>query len=282
MELEERLAELERQHSDGSLSEIGYNVRRNVLITRSDELARRRAAATVVAPRPAIPPPRQVASRRGRRLEPDGRDQGAPPSRQARLAGRRWTPFTTRPAVLLAAAILVGAAVFVAYRAATAGATQSPTAAQPQGGTTASSATAKPSQSAAAASAPAAPATVIDVTQATPGGGSVTLVSYADHFSSASPLNNPLPPGGFYAAVELKVCAGAAATIVSPFQFVLVEPDQTQVDIATGPTVGKQPQLSLDQLPPGGCVNGWLSYGVASRPAALDDSGDSLTWSIPG
>jgi hypothetical protein len=122
---------------------------------------------------------------------------------------------------------------------------------------------------------------VIDVTQATLNGGSVTLLGYADHFGSGSSINNPLPTGGFYAAVELRICAGPAQSIVSPFQFVLTDPDQTQVGVATGPTVGRQPQLSLQQLAPGNCTTGWLSYGVTSRPTALDDTGDSLTWTIP-
>jgi hypothetical protein len=122
---------------------------------------------------------------------------------------------------------------------------------------------------------------VIDVTQATLSGGSVTLLGYADHFASGSSINNPLPSGGFYAAVQLKICAGSVESIVSPFQFVLTEPDKTQVGVASGPTVGRQPELSLQQLSPGSCTTRWLSYGVTSRPTALDDTGDSLTWTVP-
>jgi hypothetical protein len=123
---------------------------------------------------------------------------------------------------------------------------------------------------------------VIDVTQATLSGGSVTLLRYADHFASGSSINNPLPVGGFYAAVQLKICAGPAESIVSQFQFVLTEPDKAQVGVATGPTVGRQPELSLEQLSAESCTTGWLSYGVTSRPTAFDDTGDSLTWTIPG
>ena len=290
VELEERLAELERQRSEGSLSEIGYNLRRNLLITRSEDLARRRAAARVVAPRPAVvtprpsaPRPAPAAPKRGRRLEPDQRRRGPTSPPRWGLARRGWARLASRPAVMmLAAAVVVGIAVFAVYRASNAGATPSATAPHPQGGAAAAGATAGPSQSAAAVSPPAALATVIDATQTTPGGGTVTLLSYADHFASGSSINNPLPPGGFYAAVDLRVCAGTAGSFVSPFQFALVEPGQAQVGIATGPTLGKQPELSVQQLPPGACVTGWLSYGVAARPTALDDSGDSLTWPIPG
>jgi hypothetical protein len=138
VELEERLAELGRQRRDGELTEIGYNLQRNLLITRSDELARRRRAAT----------------------------------------------------------------------------------------------------------------------QATLTGGSVTLLGYADHFGSGSSINNPLPSGAFYAAVQPRICAGPVESIVSPFQFVLSEPDKTQVGVASGPTVGRQPELSLQQLPAESCTSG--------------------------
>ncbi len=56
MELEGRLEELERQRNDGSISEITYNLQRNLLITRSEQLARRRALSDRIAPPPASPP----------------------------------------------------------------------------------------------------------------------------------------------------------------------------------------------------------------------------------
>ena len=301
VELEERLAELERLRSEGSLTEIGYNLQRNLLITRSDELARRRSAAPVIplphAPssRRAAPPSRRAAPpSRGAappsrgvaptptRLVPLSRRAGAPARAQAPRAGRGWARLVSRPALLAAAVILVAAVAFGVYHATSGPATAaSATAAHPPGGGGAAP-TAAPSPSASATSAPAPPPTVIDVTQATLSGGSVTLLGYADHFASGSSINNPLPSGGFYAAVELRICAGpGASTIVSQFQFLLTEPDQTQVGIQTGPTVGRQPALSLQPLSAGSCTTGWLSYGVTTRPATLDDTGDSLTWTIP-
>jgi hypothetical protein len=178
--------------------------------------------------------------------------------------------------------ILVAAVAFGVYHATSRpAAAASATADHPPGGGGAGP-TIEPSPSAPATTAPAPPPTVIDVTQATLSGGSVTLLRYADHFASGSSINNPLPVGGFYAAVQLKICAGPAESIVSQFQFVLTEPDKAQVGVATGPTVGRQPELSLEQLSAESCTTGWLSYGVTSRPTAFDDTGDSLTWTIPG
>ena len=235
VELEERLAELERQRRDGELTEIGYNLQRNLLITRSDELGRRRGAAAVLPLHPDPPPSsRRVVSPPRRALPPESREHGRTARARAGDAGRA-TGLTTEP-----------------------------------------------SPSAPAITAPAPPPTVIDVTRATLTGGSVTLLGYADHFGSGSSINNPLPSGGFYAAVQLRICAGPVESIVSPFQFVLAEPDKTQIGVATGPTVGRQPELSLEQLSPDSCTTGWLSYGVTSRPSAFDDTGDSLAWTIPG
>ncbi|MGA9114800.1 MAG: hypothetical protein WB802_13545, partial [Candidatus Dormiibacterota bacterium] len=81
-ELAARLAELERQHADGSISEIAFNLRRNLLITRSDELARRRSAATAKARIPTVAPP---ARRTRRGLE------AATPDRRSE-APRAWSP----------------------------------------------------------------------------------------------------------------------------------------------------------------------------------------------
>jgi hypothetical protein len=294
MELEERLAELERLRSEGSLTEIGYNLQRNLLITRSEELARRRSAAPVVPLRHA-PPSRRVTPRSRRatpssrgvapaptRLAPLSRLAGEPARAQALRVSRRWARLVSRPALLAAAVIVVAAGAFAVYHATRGAAvTASTTADTPQGGGGAAAPTTELIPSAPPTTTPAPPPTVIDVTKATLSGGSVTLLGYADHFASGSSINNPLPPGGFYAAVQLKICAGPVESIASPLQFVLTEPDKTQVGVATGPTVGRQPELSLQQLSPGSCTTGWLSYGVTSRPTALDDTGDSLTWTVP-
>lgn len=70
-ELEARLAELEQQRADGSISEIGFNLRRNLLITRSEQLARRRAVASHSAPPPPQAPPARRRARKGWLLSAD-------------------------------------------------------------------------------------------------------------------------------------------------------------------------------------------------------------------
>ena len=284
VELEERLAELERQRRDGELTEIGYNLQRNLLITRSDELGRRRGAAAVLPLHPDPPPSsRRVVSPPRRALPPESREHGRTARARAASSGRRRARLSSRPALLAAAVIVVAAVAFGVYHVTSGPAAAVSTAAvHPGDAGRATGLTTEPSPSAPAITAPAPPPTVIDVTRATLTGGSVTLLGYADHFGSGSSINNPLPSGGFYAAVQLRICAGPVESIVSPFQFVLAEPDKTQIGVATGPTVGRQPELSLEPLSPDSCTTGWLSYGVTSRPSAFDDTGDSLAWTIPG
>ncbi|MGD1052560.1 MAG: hypothetical protein ABR950_01905 [Candidatus Dormibacteria bacterium] len=292
VELEERLAELERQHSEGTLTEIGYNLRRNLLITRSEELARRRSAAAVAtlpqdparpSRRAAPPGPRPALPERGA-TRPAARARTQAPAPAAAPATDRRSRLASRPVLIAAAVIVAAAAAFGIHRVVSGPAVPaSTTAADPGGGGVASAPTAQATPSPSETITPVPPPTVIDVTQATLTGGSVTLLGYADHFASGSSINNPLPPGGFYAAVELRICAGPAGATVSPFQFVLTETGQTaQIGVATGPTVGRQPALALQQLAAGSCATGWLSYGVTSRPTGMDDTGDDLTWAIPG
>jgi hypothetical protein len=261
-EVEAQLAELERRRRDGEISEITFTVQRNLLITRAEQSARRRAAALRVAPPlPRLPPP------------PDpGLSRQLPVSRRTALR-------------ILGAAIVVGL-VLIAYHLGSSSTPSStdqgqPTASTPPASTPASSAPATAPASSAARPAGAA-ITSMDESQPLPGGATATLIGYTDHFAPTSTINNPLPSGSFYAAVELRVCAGGqGTTTVSPFAYVLVEPGNQQASIASGPAEGVQPQLQLTQVAPGHCVSGWLSYGVPARPTQLQDTVDRVSWTIP-
>ncbi|MGA8016767.1 MAG: hypothetical protein WCB85_12695 [Candidatus Dormiibacterota bacterium] len=146
---------------------------------------------------------------------------------------------------------------------------------------TPSASDASPSTAATSAST-SADEVAIGVTETAPAGATIDLLAYSDHFAPGSLINNPLPAGGFYAAADLRICATTAAGVdVSPFAFVMVEPDKSQVGIASGPGEGLQPALALQQMAPGQCVSGWLSYGVSARPTALEDTVDGLSWPIP-
>jgi len=273
-EIDRQLAELERQRTEGEISEITFTVRRNLLLTRAEQSVRRRHAALRVMPPPPPPPPPYL--------------HRAPAQPRVNRRAILWMLGLAAVATLLVLVYKLGSS--------TAPSPSSPgqSAAPPVSATAApSSSPALPTSPPAASSrpsgraqptpgAPSSSSMTIHETQATATGGSVTLLGYADHFSPVSEINNPLPAGGFYAAVELQVCAGGqAGTVVSPFDFLLLEPDQSKLGVATGPAEGLQPQLSLTQVATGHCVSGWLSYGVTARPSALVDVADNLTWSIP-
>jgi hypothetical protein len=273
--VERQLAELERQRGEGEISELTFTVQRNLLVTRAEQTARRRAAASRIAPPPAPAPPPPRDSARARRASARPRRATAAMVEEAPERGTPppWSGLRRRPvAWLLAIAVVTGVvalAIHLGGSSPTASANSKPSVA------------ATPTGSAPAAS-PSSSRVTLDETQGIPGGGSATLVGYSDHFTPGSVINNPLPAGGFYAAVELRVCAGSQASLtVSPFDYSLMEPDGSQVSVASGPAEGVQPQLQLTQLAPGQCVSGWLSYGVSAAPTQLSDSAASLTWSIP-
>jgi hypothetical protein len=365
-ELEARLAELEQQRADGSISEIGFNLRRNLLITRSEQLARRRLAASHSAPPPPPAPPARRRARRGWLLATDQPPAGArpsppfepvsaparqpepdsPPPQQAAqtpssplaqpgvappasrhqprngpapalpvdepavapesspppVAHESWAPpvapesspppvtpgsspppepadRTPRHRVRAAAPWVVAVAVaagvaLVAYHLGTGGATDPSTGATFEAAPPSSTPTSSPSPSAVAG-------TALGQTKTTSDGGSITLVTYDSNLLSIAGAAPPTATGESFTAVELRVCAGSAApTSVTPFDFVLVEPGGTLVDILNGIGEGQQPALQNSEVPPGRCVSGWLSYEVTATPATFTDTADGLTWAV--
>jgi len=175
---------------------------------------------------------------------------------------------------MAALAVAAGVALFAYYLGTSTHPPSQATAAQ---GTPGPAATATPQSTAPPPFTPAAGGQ----TQTTPDGATITLLAYADHLQSVGGDASP-PQGQFYAAVALRVCAASGTpTSVTPFDFVLVEPDHSTVDtISTGPGVGRQPELLMSELPPGQCVTGWLSYQVTVTAVSLTDTAGNLSWPV--
>ena len=250
-EIDAQLAELERQRGEGAISDLAFTVQRNLLITRSQQAARRRDTARRLPPPP--PPP--------------------PPPLPAHGGGQWQRVLSSRAAAWVLGAAFAAGVTLLAYHP---GGSSAPSGSAPAASPIPASASSPPPTVAAT---PSASVTRVNQTQSTPGGGAVTLVGYQSHFSPTSVINNPLPSGAYYLAVELKVCASSQAPVtVSPFDYVLVEPDHTQVDVSSGPAIGIEPALQLTQLSSGHCVTGWLSYGVAAAPTTFSDTADNLSW----
>jgi hypothetical protein len=304
-ELEARLAELEQQRNAGSISEIGFNLRRNLLITRSEELARRRSVAKAMpAAASQAPPVRRTrrglevgserpARRTRRRAEPATGTQSAaapalpqpqseaPPLPPPRLPDQPPRRRARRAVPWLAAVVVVAGAALLAYQL---GSSARPAEPGTSARTTASAIPSTPvpqSNQAPSPSPSVGTGAVAGQTQAAPGGGTITLAAFAGDLSSIEGADPPTAAGQSFAAVELRVCAGSGApTSVNPFDFVLVEPGGTPVDTLDGLGEGRQPELTLSEVPPGQCVSGWLSYEVTAAPTALTDTAGGLTWAL--
>ena len=127
--------------------------------------------------------------------------------------------------------------------------------------------------------APPADPVVGDVVPA--GAGSVAVLS-TERFGSAGRLFNP-PKGREYYAAEVKACAGRKekGLTFSPVYFLLAMADKTVAD----PTLGiKRPELRAGEVPPGGCLAGWVTFTIAeaAEPAVVVyDGSERLTWRIP-
>jgi hypothetical protein len=107
-------------------------------------------------------------------------------------------------------------------------------------------------------------------------------LEYVDHFTSTNQFDKP-PPGGFYAAIRIKACAGSSQPLeVNPVTFTLVEPDDSRIDESSSLVVGgKTPRLLRTTLQPGECVSGWVNYGVTARPKGIALSNSNLRWIVP-
>jgi hypothetical protein len=113
------------------------------------------------------------------------------------------------------------------------------------------------------------------------GAGSVAVLS-TDRFGSAGRLFNP-PRGREYYAAEVKACSGPKEKGLSfaPGYFLLEMADKTVAD----PTLGiKRPELRAGEVPPGGCLSGWVTFTIAeeAEPAFVAyDGSERLKWRIP-
>ncbi len=288
-ELEAQLAELERQRGEGHISELTFTVQKNLLLTLREQSDRRHAVALRIAP-PPVPLPLPVQKERRGRPRPvrlhalparlpsprEPQPTAPPPLPSAPAAATGGRLRRARPMLwLVPAAIVVvvlGAVVFT--RLAIPGRTPG----QPSGVATSSNPASK-AQPGIGTSGP----TVLTLDKSRPlrAGGTATLFIYSDHFTPVDVGSSPLPSGNFFAAAQVQLCAGSAAMTVSPSAFVLIEPDHSPVTTTAAPGEGMQPGLQVQALEPRQCASGWLTYAVATRPAALDDTADHLSWAIP-
>jgi len=92
------------------------------------------------------------------------------------------------------------------------------------------------------------------------------------------------PRGERYFAVQVEGCAGPTETAVSfrPEYFTVVLADHTVRDAGPGM---KKPDLHGDRIPPGRCLDGWVTFAAPRRQAVIAvvyDGSEQVRWSLPG
>lgn len=121
----------------------------------------------------------------------------------------------------------------------------------------------------------------VGTTIPTTDGSSFTVVRYVQSLQSDNIFETP-PPGGTIAGLQVKVCASSTEStplVVNPFQFVLVMPDDTQVDPGAYEVSGHT-DFPSTTLNPGLCVSGWIFYGIVGRPTQIQLQHSNLVWSL--
>jgi hypothetical protein len=104
----------------------------------------------------------------------------------------------------------------------------------------------------------------------TTAGDTYLVIAYKPRVSSNNPYNTP-PPGGNFAAADVKECAGQNGTKnASYLDWSLGLADDSQVP-GTDPSLVNVPGAAFpgnESLNPGSCVSGWVEFDVPSGGGA--------------
>ncbi len=112
-------------------------------------------------------------------------------------------------------------------------------------------------------------------------GGTVTVSATEAHVNAGRLF--PAGKGMDYYAAQAKACSGPSEQGLSfrPQYFTLEMADKTVRDAGLGV---KKPDLRGGELPPGGCLDGWVTFVIPekSQPAyVVYDGSEQLKWAIP-
>ena len=112
-------------------------------------------------------------------------------------------------------------------------------------------------------------------------GLTVTALKYR-HVSSNNQFETP-PPGGYFAAADVRECAGTTAITVSGSDWSLIDADQSQISGQYSASLVNLPGPELQlmtHLNPGQCVSGWVEFIVpgATTPIEVQPKGADYYW----
>ena len=73
--------------------------------------------------------------------------------------------------------------------------------------------------------------------------------------------------------------AGSETADVNPFDYVLQEPDDSQVEPSVA--ADKQPPYHATTLQPHQCLSGWVNFEIPAKPKAVLLKSTDLSWLVP-
>jgi hypothetical protein len=114
--------------------------------------------------------------------------------------------------------------------------------------------------------------------------GNKFTVSGLRHVPSNNEFNTP-PPGGYFAALDVKECAGQAALTTNPSEWSLGLSDDSQIqggDSGLVTTPGAD-LPTLANVQPGQCVSGWVAFAMPANSTVTKVLLNQATfyWAVP-
>jgi len=116
----------------------------------------------------------------------------------------------------------------------------------------------------------------------TTGGLTITALKW-QQVTSNNQFNTP-PPGGYFAASDVKMCAGTTAITVGPSNWTVINSDESQITGEYDASLVNlpRPELKSTSLNPGQCVSGWVEFIVTQgvTPTEIQPTGANYYWTI--
>jgi hypothetical protein len=126
-----------------------------------------------------------------------------------------------------------------------------------------------------------APGNPMGTTVTTTTNATFTVSLYGNGHSS-NQFETP-PPGGHFATVHIKECAGDSSQFVSMLGWSVLLADQTQIDSTLLVDGSPAPGLPTSNLNPGACTSGYVYFPIPNSPPMIEirPTNSDFFWTVP-
>jgi hypothetical protein len=96
----------------------------------------------------------------------------------------------------------------------------------------------------------------------TTAGDTYLVIAYKARVTSNNEFNTP-PPGGWFAAADVKICAGSTQVLADAANWSLGLADDSQIQGESSGLVNVPgADFPFENLNPGSCISGWVAFSV--------------------